>query len=543
MTTREKKFLFGGIGAGVLGAVLVLGAFVIPPKPNAGDLGLKPEATGGAPAADGQHEHGAVSPKPGAGLGGAPASETVGAVQLSPDELNAAGVQLAEVGKQKIRTDVDAFGRVEQPEAQLSVIPARIAGRIDRLFVQYTGEKVRRGQAVAEVYSPEVATALEEYRLAQQSRAQLANARPEAVAQANQLVEASRQRLELWGIAEKQIDSPRSTHVTIYSPSGGTVVERKVAGGQYVNAGETLFTLADLSTVWVKAEVYESQLPQIQAGQAVELRSDSLPNQVIHGKVEFVEPSADLQTRTIPVHVHVPNPGMKLVPGMYVRALFTSVGAKEQVVVPRSAVLDTGTRRLVYVATGGGAFEARDVEIGAAAGEVYPVLRGLQPGEKVVTNGNFLIDSQTRLSGGMSGLFGGSKEFQKEAGGGKQEAGGGRQEAGGGRQAAAQSAKISFTVDPNPPKGAQEASFSVTLTDAAGKPIPDAKVKVTLVMPAMPSMNMPEMRSSFELPWMAAHGMYMGPGNVPMAGPWNVTVEASRDGQAIASYRTRLTAR
>ena len=512
MNTREKKFLLGGIGAGVLTAALVLGAFA------------------------GQHEHpstllpGSRAEAPGdpSGANAASSGESLGSVQFSPDELNAAGVQVAEVRKQRIKTDVDAFGRVEQPEAQLSVIPARVAGRIDALHVQYTGEKVRRGQAVAEIYSPEAESALQEYRLARESRERLSNGRAEAIAQANQLVEASRQRLQLWGISEQQIDSPKGTHITLYAPSGGTVVERKVARGQYVNAGETLFTLADLSTVWVKAEVYESQLPQIRAGQAVELSSDSLPGQVIRGRVEFIEPAADPQTRTIPVHVHVPNPGMRLVPGMYVRASFTSPAARPQLVVPRSAVLDTGTRRLVYVSTGEGAFEGREVEIGAASEDVYPVLRGLKAGEKVVTNGNFLIDSQTRLSGGMTGLFGGSKEFQK------QEAGGGKQEAGG---------KIAFRVDPDPPKGAQEASFSVVLTDAAGKPVPDAKVKVTLVMPAMPSMNMPEMRSWFELPWMAGNGMYMGKGNVPMAGPWNVTVEASRGGQAIATFHTHLNAK
>jgi multidrug efflux pump subunit AcrA (membrane-fusion protein) len=497
-----------------------------------------------------QHQHGpTVAPggvaeqsNAGEGAKGGPAAgtdgrgrpsyenESVGAVQLSPDELNAAGVQLAEVKSEKIKSEVDAFGRVEQPETQLSVIPARVAGRIDTLHVQYTGERVRPGQAVAELYSPDAESALQEYRLARESREQLANARPEAMAQANQLVEASRQRLQLWGVSDKQIDSPKGIHITIYAPTGGTVVERKVARGQYVSAGETLFTLADLSSVWVKAEVYESQLPQIRSGQPVELSSDSLPGQVIHGKVEFIEPTADPQTRTIPVHVHVPNPRMRLVPGMYVRALFTSVGAKEQLVVPRSAVLETGTRKLVYVATGEGAFEAREVETGAVSGDVFPVLRGLQAGEKVVINGNFLIDSQTRLSGGMTGLFGGSKEFQKKGGSG-------------GKQETAPSAKIAFSVDPNPPKGAQEATFSVTLTDGTGTPIPDAKVKVTLVMPAMPSMNMPEMRNSFELPWMAAHGMYMGPGNVPMAGSWNVTVEASKGGQATASYHTRLAAK
>lgn len=521
MNTREKKFLFGGIGAGVLAAVMVLGALAAQHEHHA------------KPSSPSSEKPASTMPGPGPDTaGGQEVGRTVGSVQLSPDELNAAGVQVAEVTQQKISSDVDAFGRVEQPEAQLSVIPSRVAGRIEVLRVQYTGERVRRGQAVAEIYSPDAASTLEEYRLAKQNREHLAHGTPEAVAQANQLVDATRQRLGLWGISEKQMDSANSSLITIYAPSGGTVVERKVARGQYVQAGETLFTLADLSTVWVKAEVYESQLPQIHAGQPVALRSDSLPNQVIHGKVEFIEPTADPQTRTIPVHVHVANPGMRLVPGMYVRALFTLASAREQMVVPRSAVLDTGTRQLVYVATGEGAFEARDVEVGSATGDVYPVLRGLKLGEKVVTNGNFLIDSQTRLSGGMTGLFGGSKEFQKQTNGAATESNGAKPAA---------AAKISFMVDPNPPKGAQEAMFHVTLTDAVGKPIPEAKVKVTLVMPAMPSMNMPEMRSSFDVPWTS--GMYMGKGNVPMAGPWNVTVEASKDGQVMATYRTRLTAK
>jgi len=520
MNLRDRKFLVSGIGVGLAAGAVTLGAFVA--------------QTNSAPPWRERHANSTVSqtaaasnPEPSG------AQNAVSSIQLSPDEINAAGVQLAEVRLAKLKTDVDAFGRVEQPEAQLSVIPARVGGRIDRLHVQYAGQSVFKGQPVAEIYSLDAASAIEEYRLALQSRDRLGNARPEAIQQANELVKASRSRLELWGISEKDIAASAAAHITVYAPGSGTVVERKVARGQYVNAGETLFTLADLSTVWVKAEVYESQLPQIRAGQQVELRSDALPNQVIHGRVEFVEPKADPQTRTIPVHVHVANPGMKLVPGMYVRALFTSLAAKDTVVVPRSAVLDTGTRTLVYVAGGEGAFEARDVEIGAASGELYPVLRGLKLGEQVVTNGNFLIDSQTRLSGGMTGLFGGSKEFQKQAATESTQPPGQHQS----------SANLMFSVSPDSPKGAADASFSATLLDSEGKPIPDATVKVTLVMPAMPAMNMAEMRSSFELPWMPAHGMYMGQGNIPMAGTWNVTVEATRQGELITTYRTRLSAR
>src|SRR5262249_12508302 len=190
--------------------------------------------------------------------------------------------------------------------------------------------------------------------------------------------------------------------VTSYAHAGESVVERKVTRGQYVNAGDPLFTVADLSTVWVKADVYEFQLPQIRPGQMVKITSDALPDKVLHGRVDFIEPEANPQTRTIPVHVHVPNPGMRLRPGMFIRAKFISPGERESVVVPRSAVLDTGTRKMVYVAKAGGLFEAREIQTGMPSEERYPVLAGLRTGEEVVTNGNFLIDSQTRLTGGMT---------------------------------------------------------------------------------------------------------------------------------------------
>jgi membrane fusion protein, copper/silver efflux system len=519
MNAREKKFLFGGIGAGVLAAAVALGAYTMNSEHAQHVHGGTTTATL-QPSDAGQQQASTQQ-----------AQNVVGGVQLSPDEINAAGVQLAEVRMARLKTDVDAFGRVEQPEAQLAAIPARIGGRIEKLHVQYTGQQVRKGQPVAEVYSPEAAAAVDEYQLALQSRDRLAKANPDAIAQADQLVAASRRRLELWGISGKQMDGARDTRLTIYSSVSGTVVERKVAQGQYVTAGETMFTLADLSTVWVKADVYESQLPQVRTGQTVRLKSEALGDKTIHGTVEFIEPAANPQTRTVPVHVHVANPGMKLVPGMFVRALFVAPAAKETLVVPRTAVLDTGTRKLVYVANGDGAFEARDVEIGAASDEMYPVLSGLKLGEKVVTNGNFLIDSQTRLSGGMTGLFGGSKEFQK----------GESQQSTAAPTSGAQKAKLTFAVDPNPPKASSEAMFHITLTDAEGKPIPDAKVTVTLVMPAMPAMGMGEMRSTTDVPW--AGGMYMGKGQISMAGPWNVTVEATRNGQTIATYRTRFEAR
>src|SRR5215831_5717684 len=222
-------------------------------------------------------------------------------VQLDADEINAAGVQLAKVATARVATTVEAVGRVEQPEAQLATVPAQVGGRIDNLNVQFTGESIRRGQAVAEIYSPDLVASAEEYRLALQNRDRMhSSSEKDAMDNANDLVAASRRRLELWGVSEKQIEAAGAgtagLHITVYAPTGGSVVERKVTRGQYVNAGDPLFTVADLSTVWVKADVYEFQLPQIKPGQMVEVTSEALPDKILRGRVDFIEPEANPQT-------------------------------------------------------------------------------------------------------------------------------------------------------------------------------------------------------------------------------------------------------
>jgi Cu(I)/Ag(I) efflux system membrane fusion protein len=459
-------------------------------------------------------------------------------VELTPAEITAAGVQVAAVRTAALKTDIAAFGRVEQPEAQLAAVSARIGGRVDKLYVQYTGERVRSGQPVADIYSPEVATAIEEYHLAEENRNQLKQSDDaSARTQADALVKASQHKLELWGISGKQSDAPEKDgvpHVTIYSYASGTVVDRKVTQGQYVNAGDTLFTVADLNQVWIKADVYEEQLPQIRQGQEVEITAESLPNKTLHGHVDFIEPAANPQTRTVPVHVHVANPEMRLLPGMFVNATFVSRAAQPSIVVPRSAVLDTGTRKIVYLARPNGVFEAREVQVGAATEDLFPVLHGLALGDNVVLNGNFLIDSQAHLSSGVSGLYGGSKEFAATPQ---------ATDSSTNKSADASSIKIDFHADPNPLKAGEDNQFHVTLTDADGKPISDARVTVTLIMPAMPSMGMPEMKSSCELAWKADSKTYEGKGHAPMAGTWTVHVEARKNSNVIASMRTHLSAR
>jgi nitrogen fixation protein FixH len=228
---------------------------------------------------------------------------------------------------------------------------------------------------------------------------------------------------------------------------------------------------------------------------------------------------------------------MRLLPGMFVSASFVSRAAQSAIVIPRSAVLDTGARKIVYLARPDGVFEAREVQVGAPAEDLFPVLGGLALGDKVVLNGNFLIDSQAHLSSGMSGLYGGSKEFAT----GQQAQTAATASANVGAEASA--AKIDFHADSNPMKTGEDNQFLVSLTDAAGKPIRDAQVTVTLIMPAMPAMNMPEMKNSFSLPWMESQQMYMGKGQAPTPGNWSVFVEARRNGNVIASSHTHLSAR
>ncbi len=519
-----------GAGAGVLTVALIGAVFAL----RGGHIFAGESKAFAQPTTPAQQRPGATSQPVDTG------TQPGTTVELSPTEITAAGVQVAEVRTAMLKTDIDAFGRVEQPEAQLAAVSSRIGGRVDKLYVQYTGEKVKSGQPVADIYSPEVATALEEYRLAVENRNGLLHSDEYARAQADALVKASQHRLELWGISNKRMDAPATDgvpHVTISAYASGTVVDRKVTQGQYVNAGDTLFTVADLSQVWIKADVYEDQLPQIHPGQTVEITGESLPNQKLHGHVDFIEPSANAQTRTVPVHVHVSNPGMRLLPGMFVNATFVSRAVQASVVIPRSAVLDTGTRKIVYVARPNGVFEAREVTVGAPSEDLFPVTTGLTTGDKVVLNGNFLIDSQAHLSAGMSGLYGGSKEFTAA-----QPAQGAGASSAANNQHTAQ-ASIELHADPDPMKASIDNAFEVKVIGADGKPIADAQVTLTFMMPAMPSMSMPEMKSTIALQWAADRAVYFGKGHPGMAGTWNVIVEARKNGATIATFHTHMGAR
>jgi Cu(I)/Ag(I) efflux system membrane fusion protein len=456
--------------------------------------------------------------------------DSVPAVELSDQEQKAIGVETVEVQRQTIRKEITAPGKVAEPESTLATISARIGGRIEKLFVNVTGEPVSRGQPVASIYSPEIFTAGEEYRLALDNRRRLsASKESQAIVEADELVNASRRRLELWGLTEEQIEGVASspegaTRMTIYSSIGGIVTKRNVTEGQYVKEGDVLVEVADLSTVWVQAEIFESDIPLVRTGQRVKITGPVLPAS-ISGTVQFLQPSVDPQTRTMTARIQVTNPQMRLRPGMFVQISMETPLSTDVVAVPRTAVLDTGKEKVVYVSKGSGVFEKRSVQASVVGDEYYAVTTGVEPGERVVTHGNFLIDSQTRLSGTISGMFGGSKAFGDETS----------------PQGPASNYTVTLRSEPVPLKGGSEGEFHVRVTSPDGKPVTDAQVQLTLLMPAMPAMGMGEMRSSVDFRWNGSE--YIGKGSVPMSGTWNVTVEARRSGQLLGLYRARLEAK
>jgi RND family efflux transporter MFP subunit len=526
MTQHEKKFLITGLTLGLMLALVAYAAIRLRyPDPSGAQSEeapiLKYEA---APEqATSQRTEQVQS------------DASASSIQLNQKEQSDIGVETVEVRRRNLQRALMAVAKVDEPETQLASISARIGGRIDKLYLDFTGQQVRRGQTIASLYSPEVFSTAEEYRLALENRNRLGTgAEPLAVSGAEDLVNASRRRLELWGLTTQQLDEIASSakpqiELPIYSTVSGIVTERKVTQGQYVNAGEVLFTVTDLSTIWVKADVYQPDLPSVHTGQPVEMTSDSLPGTTLHGRVEFLDTDINPQTRTASARIEVPNPSMRLRPGMFVQVKFAAPVGHDVLAIPRSAVLDTGMRKFVYVAKGNGEFEGRQVQLGPAGTDYYPVLTGLKEGERIVSQGSFLIDSQTRITGGMTGMFGGSKEFDH-----------GQADQGQAQAPAVPQIKLTFRSDPQTPRGNSDATLHVTVLDALGTPVTDVQVKVTLIMPAMPAMGMGEMRAASDLTWKGSD--YAGTIKVPTAGSWNVEVNASRSGQLLGSYHARLNA-
>ncbi|HZF10508.1 MAG TPA: efflux RND transporter periplasmic adaptor subunit [Thermoanaerobaculia bacterium] len=341
-------------------------------------------------------------------------------IELAPEAVSAAGVATAEVRPAPLRRTVRAVGTLLTDETKLVHVAARVAGRLDRLYLDFTGEAVRRGAPIYAIYSPDLVASGREYVLALEN---LDRARAGGDAgyreSAESLVRASRSRLALWGLGGDQIDRIARTRQTetdlvVRSPIGGTVLEKKVVAGQYVAEGQDLYLLADLSDLWLSVKVYEQDLGSLKVGQEARATFAAYPGRVFRGRIRFVDPVLDPATRTAGVRIELPNPG-GLKPGMFANAEI-EVDLGSRLAIPRSAVLDTGVRQVVYVRLDPTRFVGREVRLGAQAGDRVEVVSGLKEGEQVVTAANFLLDSQAQLATGQSIQWSGASEVKKPGG-------------------------------------------------------------------------------------------------------------------------------
>ena len=332
---------------------------------------------------------------------------------VTPVQQQLIGVKTEMVGKRQLETTIRAVARVDYDEQRLAHVNLRVSGWIKDLFVDKTGQRVRKGQPLFTVYSQELVTAQEEYLLALDTQEQLEESPlPDIQEQTARMVTTARDRLRLWSFTDEQIRElalrgKPQTYVTIFSPVSGHVVDKQAFKGMYVEPKMTVYSITDLSTVWVQTEIFEYEAPFVHVGQSVALTFDAYPGEHFHGHIAYIYPYLNKEARTITVRMAFPNPTLRLKPDMYGAARIR-VKRGRKLAVPAQAVLDSGTRTVVFVVKKAGVFEPRDVTLGPKVGKYYEVMAGLKEGEQVVTSGNFLLDSESQLmaSTNMMGALG-----------------------------------------------------------------------------------------------------------------------------------------
>lgn len=355
----------------------------------------KPSQSAGA---DSAHAHGA-----------APIADSAKSVMLSAAEAQRIGVTYAVVTAAPLGREIRTVGQVTFDETRVTTVSLKIDGWVEQLMVNYGGQIVAVGTPLLAIYSPMLVTAQEELLLAKRLESDVAGGAEDARANAASLVNSARRRLSYWGVTAEDIGRIESTGrmqrtITLRSSVRGFVIEKNVLEGQRVMAGEAIYRIADLSVVWVEGEVFERDLSAVRLGQTVAAEFDALAGRELHGRIAYVYPTLNADTRTSRVRVAFSNPGFQLKPGMYATLRWTGSGAGSALVVPRGAVLSTGERHLVFVQRADGMLEPRLVQVGAASDDRIEILRGLVAGERVVASATFLVDAESNLSSVLGGM-------------------------------------------------------------------------------------------------------------------------------------------
>jgi RND family efflux transporter MFP subunit len=448
-------------------------------------------------------------------------------VQLSPEQLQSIGVKTGQVQEKDVDDEITTTGNVAVDETRLAYVQVRFSGYIEKVFADATYQYIRKGQPLFTIYSPDLVATEREYLIAKQNQQQVAASTvPGVASSATSLVAAAADRLQQWGVPKKEISRLESTgqiqqELEIDSPVSGYITDREALPNKFVQPDTRLYTVADLSTVWVFAQVFQNDLGRVKIGAPAALTVDTYPGRTFTGRVDFIYPDVDPSTRTARVRLVLANPGLKLTPGMFVNvALKIPMG--RQVVIPASGVLQSGTREIAFVEHGSGNLEPREIELGPRVGDDFIVRKGLKAGERIVTSANFLIDSESQLQASLGSYA------PPPPGAGQASA------------MNAPRAQLELSTAPNPPhKGSN--LFRVKLSGPNGSAISGAQVNVTFFMPAMPAMGMAAMRTSVDLT-DKGNGEYQGVGALGSAGTWQVTITAKKNGQVIGSKQMSVNA-
>ena len=451
-------------------------------------------------------------------------------IQLTPQRMQSIGMVLGRVESKAVSSELRFYGNVQVDERRQAYVQTRFAGWIRKVYADATGNFVGKGQPLFTIYSPDLVATEQEYLIAKKNADTLQVSNVSGVASgASTLFTAAKERLLQWEISPAEIEKLDQggnpiTDLTIYCPVSGYITQKNALPNMYVQPETMLYTVVDLSSVWVLAQVFQSDAGKIKPGDPAEVMVDAYPGRVFNGRVDYILPQFDMNTRTLPVRLVLPNPGLKLRPGMYVNVR-TKRSMGRQLVVPASAAFHSGTRNLVFVYSGEGSIEPREVELGPQVGAELVVTNGVKAQEQIVTSANFLIDSEAQLQA-TAGAF-----VPPPPGAGQVAS----------MNAPAQpQANVELTTDPETPhKGSN--IVRVNLTGQDGQPVAGASVTVTFYMAAMPAMGMAAMKTVVNASDKGG-GIYQGKADLGSGGTWQVTIRAQQNGQTIANKQLTVNA-
>ena len=439
-----------------------------------------------------------------------------GDITVDPRRQQLIGVRTVKASRENVSHAIRAVGIVRTDETRVVDVNAKVEGWVRDLAADYTGRLVRQGDLLLTLYSPDLLATEQEYLLALRTRDELqSSTMPEARAQADTLVLSARQRLSLWDLTPedlRDLDERRQAKdaIAFRAPMTGVVVDKPVVKGAHVTPGQTLFKIADLSVVWIEADVYEQDAAAVKIGAPAAVTLEAYPGEHINGRVVYLSPFVDPQTRTTKARCEFPNPQGRLKPGMYASVEIQAPGIAG-ITLPTDAVLDTGREQIVFVAQGDGYFTPRAITIGRRVADRIEILKGVAEGESVAAGATFFLDSESQLRGGLQAYAPSTNTLV-----------------------------IALHTTPNPPKsGAND--FEVTVTEVKGAAVDDAEVSLQLFMPAMPAMGMPAMKSDVKLS-PTGNGRYRGAGQIPSSGQWDTTITVARGGQILGRSKTTLIA-